>query len=104
MKFTDVDGVLAEVRSIVLEPFGAVVALTMLVQIVPLLLITRRPARLGAGARTVVTTLATFIAHPCWTAIDRMVRFHELNTVVEHTGLIDEPALATVVTSKRRPE
>ena len=52
------------------------------------MLFTRRlPAALGAGALGLFTLLTTFVGHPFWNE-SGMSRFNNLNSFLEHFGLI----------------
>ncbi|ONF97299.1 DoxX family protein [Sphingomonas jeddahensis] len=102
-KLADLSGALAEAEHFGLHPAAAIVALTVLVQVGgSLLVIAGRLAWLGASALGVFTAVATLIAHPFWTVVDPMARFHERNTFLEHAGLIGGLMLAAIVREQTR--
>jgi len=61
------------------------------------LLIAGRLQWLAAGALSVFTALATFIAHDFWNAPDATTHFREFNTFLEHLGLIGGLVLAAIL-------
>jgi transmembrane protein len=83
--------------------FGAGLALPIAVATIVVellgsgLLIAGRLQWLAAGALSVFTALATFIAHDFWNASDPAVHFREFNTFLEHIGLIGGLVLAAIL-------
>jgi transmembrane protein len=67
------------------------------------LLIAGRLEWLAAGALAVFTAIATYIAHAFWNAQDPAVHFRELNTFLEHIGLIGGLALAAMLAYRTAP-
>lgn len=101
-KLLDMDGALAEAAHFGLEPAWATVIATLIVQLGgSAALITGRFAWLGAGTLGVFTALATLVAHPFWTVLDPMARFHERNTFFEHAGLIGGLVLAAILAHRK---
>lgn len=97
-KLAHLPDALGEAAHFGLSPAGLVVTATIVVQLGgSLLLILGRVGWLAAGALGVFTALATLIAHPFWTVIDPMERFHALNTFLEHVGLIGGLMLAAIL-------
>jgi len=102
-KLTHLPDALGEATHFGLKPAGVVVAATVVVQLgASLLLILGRLGWLAAGALGVFTALATLIAHPYWTVVDPIERFHALNTFLEHIGLIGGFMLAAILVEKER--
>lgn len=82
-----------------LEPALPVVLATILVQLGgSALLILDRWAWLAAAALGVFTLFATVVAHDFWNVTDATIRFHALNTFLEHIGLIGGLFLAATLT------
>jgi uncharacterized membrane protein YphA (DoxX/SURF4 family) len=102
-KLTHLPDALAEAAHFGLQPAWLVVAATVIVQLGgSLLLILGRAGWLAAGALGVFTALATLIAHPFWTVVDPMERFHALNTFLEHIGLIGGFMLAAILVEREK--
>lgn len=102
-KLADLHGALAEASHFGLQPAWLVVAATVVVQLGgSLLLIFGRLGWLAAGALGVFTAFATLIAHPFWTVVDPMERFHALNTFLEHIGLIGGFMLAAILVEREK--
>jgi uncharacterized membrane protein YphA (DoxX/SURF4 family) len=102
-KIADLHGALGEAAQLGLKPAWLVVVATVLIQLGgSILLIVGRAGWLAAGALGVFTALATLIAHPFWTVVDPLERFHALNTFLEHIGLIGGFMLATILVERDR--
>jgi uncharacterized membrane protein YphA (DoxX/SURF4 family) len=100
-KLTHFADAVAEVGELGLEPAGLIAALTIAVQLAgSVLIIVGRAAWLGAGALAVFTLLATLVAHAFW-GVPAAERTHELNTFLEHLGLIGGFVLAAVSSVQR---
>ena len=101
-KLTDFPGALAEAQHFGLEPALPVVLATILVQLGgSALLILDRWSWLAAGALGVFTLFAAIIAHDFWNVTDATIRFHALNTFLEHIGLIGGLFLAAALSTMR---
>lgn len=102
-KLTNLEGALKEASGLGLKPAAVIVAATIAVQLGgSVALILGRAGWVAAGALGVFTALATLIAHPYWTVVDPVERFHALNTFLEHIGLIGGFMLAAIVVEKER--
>jgi len=101
-KLLDLNAAVGEARHFGLEPAWLVVAATITVQLggSALLLLGRR-TWLAAGALGVFTGAATLIAHPYWTIVDPIARFHDRNSFLEHVGLIGGLMLAAILSGRR---
>lgn len=77
-------------------------AATIVVELVgSALVIGPRLRWLGAGALAVFTALATLVAHDFWNVADAGERFRELNSFLEHIGLIGGLVLAATLPGAR---
>jgi len=102
-KLTHLPDALGEAAHFGLKPAGPIVAATIAVQLGgSALLILGRIGWLAAGALGVFTALATLIAHPYWTVVDPVERFHAMNTFLEHIGLIGGFMVAAALVEKER--
>lgn len=89
-KLVDFPAAIAEQAHFGLRPPALLAALTIIVQLggSALVLLTRgRLQALGAAMLAVFTAVATPIGHAFWT-MEGMDRFHNLNSFLEHAGLI----------------
>lgn len=98
-KLLDFAGARAEAAHFFGDEFSLPIAIaTIIVELVgSALLVAGRLQWLAAGALAVFTAAATFVAHDFWNVADTAAHFRELNTFLEHIGLIGGLALAAAL-------
>ncbi len=102
-KLTDFPSAIAEVRHFGLEPSGLLAAVTIVVELGgSFLLIAGRAVWLAAAVLALFTSLATVVGHAFWAAPPDQ-RFRELNSFLEHIGLIGGFMLAASTAERRSP-
>jgi transmembrane protein len=104
-KLLDWPGALAEQSHFGLQPAALFAAATIAVQLggSALVLFGRgRAAVIGALGLAAFTLTATLIGHAFWNETG-MERFHDLNTFLEHFGLIGGFALIALIEWERTP-
>ena len=101
-KLSDFAGARAEAAHFFGDAHALPIAVaTIVVEIVGSgLLVAGRLQWLAAGALGVFTALATLVAHDFWNVQDAGEHFRELNTFLEHIGLIGGLALAAALSTR----
>ena len=100
-KQLDFPGAVAEAHHLGLEPAGVIAGATIVVQLAgSAMIIVGFGTWLAAGALAVFTLLATLFAHDFWN-MQGIERFHNLNSFLEHLGLIGGFVLVAVLDSRR---
>ena len=100
-KQLDFPGAVAEAHHLGLEPAGVIAGAAIVVQLAgSAMIIVSFGTWLAAGALAVFTLLATLFAHDFWN-MQGIERFHNLNSFLEHLGLIGGFVLVAVLDSRR---
>jgi transmembrane protein len=103
-KLLHFDAALGEAAHFGLQPAALFAVATIVTQLggaAAMLLASGRLQALGATALAGFTVVATLIGHAFWT-MDGMERFHNLNSFIEHIGLVGGLMLVAALAWPRR--